>query len=229
QNKLEALNKELNTFVYKASHDLKGPLASISGLTHMGLERVQDENAAQYFEMIQASVKRLDDTLIELLELSKSTNATIHLEEIDIKAFINSIQESVSHAEYSKGIEIKKEILIKQKIFTDKDILTSSLQNLLINAMKYHRREEPKKWIRIKAYNADTNKGIFITVEDNGTGIPDEIKDKIFNMFYRGNEASDGTGLGLYIVKKNVEKLGGEITLKDSKSGGALFSIYLPN
>ena len=103
--KLESLNKELNTFIYKASHDLKGPLASISGLASLGIDSMKDEGSKEYFRMMHFSIARLNNILDELLFISRCANATIHLEELNIKKLIEERYQGLSYSDYAENIK----------------------------------------------------------------------------------------------------------------------------
>ncbi len=100
------------------------------------------------------------------------------------------------------------------------------LSNLIANAIRYHDHRKEKKYIKV--YHQATSSSFSLHVEDNGQGIAPEIHAKIFDMFYRGNESSDGSGLGLYIVKETLAKLSGTIQLSSLPSEGSTFSILLP-
>jgi len=140
------------------------------------------------------------------------------------------IEETIQHLSYM-DIQRKIRTIItdscNQTIRSDKNRITVILNNLLSNAYRYHNYNQSDPIIEF----ATEKKGdkIFITVRDNGYGIPDEHKQKIFDMFYRASEISEGSGLGLYIVKETLEKLGGSITV-DSKIGeGSAFIFSIPS
>lgn len=109
---------------------------------------------------------------------------------------------------------------------SDKGMITTILQNLVENAIKYSKRNIPA----IVDIRVESHHGKFLTVrvEDNGIGIADDIQVKVFDMFFRGNEISRGSGLGLYILKNAVEKLKGKIILKSKENVGTTFIIELP-
>src|SRR5258707_10237539 len=100
------------------------------------------------------------------------------------------------------------------------------LSNLIANAIRYHDHRKDQKYIKI--YHHITESSFSLHVEDNGQGIPPEIHTKVFDMFYRGNESSQGSGLGLYIVKETLDKLSGTIQLCSIPRQGSTFSISVP-
>jgi signal transduction histidine kinase len=109
---------------------------------------------------------------------------------------------------------------------TDDNRLKVIVNNLVANAIRYHALLKPTPFIQIKACQKDDE--YLLSVEDNGQGISDEHKDKIFNMFYRASENSEGSGLGLYIVKETLTKLHGKVMVDSTLYEGSTFSIFLP-
>ncbi len=225
--KLKSINQELNTFVYKSSHDLKGPLASIKGLTSIARDEITDEDGKRYFGLIAQSTDRLDHILTDLLETVKLKETTVTTEKIDLNALIKDVLNSLEHGPDFERVSFRINITPNLFIYSDKKILTSVMQNLIDNGVKYRRHDLDNSFVSISI--ADYKSGITIKMEDNGLGIPEDIQDKVFDMFYRGHSESKGTGLGLYIVKNAVEKLGGTIELQSKVSEGTIFTIFLPN
>jgi PAS domain S-box-containing protein len=220
-------NYEMNNFVYKASHDLKGPLASIIGVTNLAMTEVKDEYALKFVNFVNESTSRLNSILQDLLEISRVTHGSVDVKKVDMRKMIDEIIESLKHAEHSRGINFKVDVNGKSYIYTDRKILVSIVQNLVDNAIKYrnHRRKEPFVHIILEDYRH----GLMIEVKDNGVGIPDNLQAKVFDMFFRGSEKSKGTGLGLYIVKNSVKKLGGFVDYYSKEMEGSSFNIYIPD
>lgn len=227
KKELQDRNKELNTFIYRASHDLRGPLATMKGLFNLiDLKQNNAQELKNYLSLIKESSKKLYSVVDELLDLGRITASGINYQEIRIIDIVNAIVE-----EYSDSPAFKRttfEIIDTQDylIISEPQILKSILYSLIDNSIKYcHSQITP----HIKIEIMDSSKGIKINVCDNGIGIPNKIRHKIFEMFYRGNHLSNGSGLGLYIVKTGVEKLGGKIWLRSTLDKGSTFSIYLPH
>ncbi|MEZ4775053.1 MAG: PAS domain S-box protein [Bacteroidia bacterium] len=224
--KLQEKNNELDAFVYKASHDLKGPLASIIGVTNIAREEVKDSSAHRYFDLITKSARRLDGILTELLDLTRINKASLVIESVDIHALVEEIIHSLRHLPQSEKTEFITDIQIEQPFPSDKKMLVSILQNLIVNAVNYQdlRKEQPQ--VKISAFLRN-EKAVF-KVEDNGVGIPEKIQGRVFEMFYRGNTLSKGSGLGLYLVKSALEKLNGTIELQSEPGAGTLFTVTIP-
>ncbi|MEX0967328.1 MAG: PAS domain S-box protein [Bacteroidia bacterium] len=226
EQKLIDKNEELNTFVYKASHDLKGPLASIIGLTNLASGEIQDGMAQEYFQLISKSTQRLDRILLELLQTVRIRHNGITNSRIDMPYIVEDVLQSISSAEGYDKIRIKKQLDHIPIFYSDKNLLISILQNIIDNAMKYHDCKAPDPYVALLVYKLGPC--LKIEVEDNGPGISIAQQQKVFEMFYRGSLQAKGTGLGLYIAKNAVEKLNGEIRLESAEGAGTRFIITLP-
>ena len=227
EEKLKVINQELNTFVYKSSHDLKGPLSSIIGLTDLANREISDVTAKQYIDMIKQGAGRLDKILMDLLDTIKIKEGSISTNDINFTEMMGEILISMEHCLNYDRLKFTTDISQKGKFFSDKKILTSVLQNLIDNSIKYQDTNKPNSFVSITI--KDEKNGIKVEIEDNGLGIMKGAQDKVFNMFYRANLNSKGTGLGLYIVKNAIEKLGGHIDLISSEGVGSRFIIFVPN
>lgn len=224
--KLAEKNEELDAFVYKASHDLKGPLASIIGVTNIARDEVSDKGALGYFDLISKSTKRLDMILSELIELTRINKSEISAEPIALEAFVEDIIQGLQHQAKAQGIDFQLDVDADFKLESDRKLLQSILGNLIANAINYHNHDQELPFVRVSA--RQVHQETVISVEDNGVGIPERMQQRVFEMFYRGTNRSKGSGLGLYIVKTSVEKLEGRIRLSSVPGQGSTFSIYLP-
>jgi PAS domain S-box-containing protein len=226
ESKLEEKIKELDTFIYRSSHDLKGPLASLQGLINVAKSEVQDIKANEYIGLIERSVNHLDNILMDLLNITRITQGAIKYSKLNlstlIKDSISSFENLVEYKKIEWLLDIDESILL----ITDKSLINNVLHNVIINAIKYHDRSKSNSFVKIVAHAFNHN--VELIIEDNGEGIPEELQKNIFDMFFRGNTKSSGTGLGLYIVKNAVEKLGGQIELISKENKGSKFTITLP-
>ncbi|MEW6468012.1 MAG: ATP-binding protein [Bacteroidota bacterium] len=224
--KLNYKIQELDTFMYKASHDLKGPLASMAGLIEMVKEEVRDKKMQEYIGMIEQSNRKLERILYDLIEVTKIAQGRPVIAPIELKKLIEETIHSLKNLEQAKEVIFFTSIQVPAPVASDRNLLATIIQNLIHNAIIY-RREGLDAYVSVNAYERDGR--ILIEVEDNGIGIASEIRSKIFDMFYRGNYSSKGSGLGLYIVKQAVEKLGGTIDVKNNLSQGSRFTVSLPS
>lgn len=224
--RLSKTNKELDSFLYTTSHDLRAPLASILGLTNLAKYEVNDEKAHEYLSKIENRTKKLDNVIGDILLLTKTIKTEITLSMVNFNAIVNS---TISDGKYRQGSE---NISIRYKPHPDNILLSDPIQlkividNLIANAIKYHNTEQQDPYVKI-TFIKDRFEAI-ITVEDNGEGIASEAQDKIFNMFYRASLKTEGTGLGLYLVKEALQKLNATIQLHSEEKKGSRFTIRLP-
>ncbi len=225
ERELVETNQELDTFFYKASHDLKGPLASVMGIVNLARLENRDEVIENYFAMIESSVKRLDRTLLDLIELARTRKGTSKLSIINLKDLVDGILNSLNHLPQFDKINFEIKIDKEVEITADKVLILSVFQNLIHNAINYCNPLSP--WIRIKVEEKDNQ--IELEVADNGHGIADSVKSKVFEMFYRGHPDSNGSGLGLFIVKNALEKMNGQITFESEQGKGTTFYVTIPN
>ncbi len=225
---LKQKNKELETLVYRVSHDLRGPLASVTGLFQL-LEHEEEtlETLKYYLNLIQESTTKLENTLSGLLEIGLASNSSLISREFNVKDSINEILASFrgypGHDDVILLLSVNRELTIN----TEEKTFRSVLQNLIENSIKYRKPYVTDSVTKISARKYKN--GIKIKVKDNGQGMSRQVQRRAFNMFYRGNQISEGSGLGLFIVKSNIEKLGGEIRVKSQIDHGTEMWVYLPN
>lgn len=227
REKLRKANQELDSFLYSTSHDLRAPIASILGLTYLGKVDLQEEKARQFMQMIENRVKKLDMVIGDILSLSRTKKFDVRIDTID---FNNLLEDTITDVKFNKGATAIKLYYDAdpQNIFkSDYNQLKIILSNLVSNAVKYHRLNQDDPYIRVTFKK--THEKIEIVIEDNGQGIPDEGLPKIFDMFYRASAETDGTGLGLYIVKEALAKIKGTISVRSVFGRGSAFTVMLDN
>jgi signal transduction histidine kinase len=224
---LEEKNKELDTFVYRSSHDIKGPLKSIIGLTKIGLADVEDEVAKNYFDHILKSSKRLDSVVDHLLKVMETKESKIEITSINFETLIFDILSSLEHLPFYSKVKTEINITQEHPFYTDDKLLYSVLQNLLENALKYRDNHKPASFLHVNVFVSKED--TLLEIIDNGLGIEIKLQEKIFDMFYKVNPESSGSGLGLYMTKIYVEKLGGTLKLNSEVGEGSTFIIKLKN
>jgi PAS domain S-box-containing protein len=226
ERKLQEKMNELNTFTYKASHDLRAPLTSMLGLVGVARQEAQVPNVIRYLDMIRDSAQKMDELLKDLMSVAMTSQGEINPTRIDLNALVKETLASIKFLPGFSEVEIEIDIRVTRDFFTDRVLLQSILANLFSNAIKYRNPLRPSKvWITV----AEDEQGVQITVRDNGIGIPGALQPKVFDMFFRATELSTGSGLGLYIVKTGVEKLQGKITMSSEEKMETTFTILLPN
>lgn len=220
-------NEELDRFVYSTSHDLRAPLASISGLIELTNKSSDLNETKMYLGLMQNRINSLESFIKDITDFSRNSRQRIIKEEINLRALVADVWESLRFSPDTAGITFSIEIPEKLIVETDKNRIRIILANLISNAVRYHDSRKENKFIKV-GYKA-TAQSFSVTVEDNGQGIAPEYQKKIFEMFFRGNESSKGTGLGLYIVKETLQKLSGSVQLQSSPNAGSSFTIMIPN
>jgi signal transduction histidine kinase len=226
---LTKINKELDSFVYSVSHDLRSPLTSILGLVNVAkMDQTNDKEAIRkYFGMIEQSVLKLDETLREILDYSRNARGELIITEIDLGHLIRNASEQLKHIQGYDEMKIQLNIDGHAAFYSDVYRLSVILANLMSNAIKYRDESKSNQFIDINA--TITPLHLMIVIRDNGIGIHPEYLRNVFNMFYRATDRSQGAGLGLYIVKEMVEKLSGTIIISSDLGKETLISITIPN
>jgi signal transduction histidine kinase len=223
---LEKTNAELDRFLYSTSHDLRSPLASIKGLISVARYDTTDKKIHGYFDMVIDRVNRLEHFIKDIIDYSKNSRTELRHEPIDFNALLNEVVESLRYVDNAGSIQFRNDVTVDHTISADKGRLSVVLTNLMANAIKYHDLRKECPWIQVKVSNSGGT--VKLRVSDNGTGISEEHQEKIFEMFYRGTAQSNGSGLGLYIVKQAVEKMQGTIKVQSAVGQGTEFSIEVP-
>jgi PAS domain S-box-containing protein len=226
EEELKIRNIELDNFVYKVSHDLRAPLSSILGLVNLANMPGNDDNTGAYMNLIGQKVEQLDHFISDVLSHSKNLKQDVTIEKVDVREIVESTFTDLSYQRDAQNI--RKEVSIEgPDFYSDRWRLAEILRNLISNAIKYRRLDIEAPTIRVEVQVRERE--AFITFSDNGIGIePDKLLN-IFDMFYRASTQSEGSGLGLYIVKNAVEKLAGQIDVFSRPLEGTEFKIILPN
>ena len=226
EKELQIRNNELDNFVYKVSHDLRAPLSSILGLVHLAGHEQNEDDIREYIGIIENRVKQLDSFINDVLSHSKNLKMEVRVDEINFREIIDNCYNELSYLPHSQNV--LRKIAIDGPVFhSDVWRIREVFRNLISNAIKY---ADPEKDCSFVAIDITINDMFAkIRVEDNGIGIDDESLPKIFEMFYRATTKAEGSGIGLYIVKNAIEKLGGEIKIDSKSTVGTTFDIILPN
>ncbi|WP_156140725.1 PAS domain-containing sensor histidine kinase [Sporocytophaga myxococcoides] len=227
EQELRKINFELDSFVYRASHDLRAPLCSITGLLNLIKKEKDPMIINECIEQAKSSVKRLDSFIADLTNFSRNNRLRIISSKINFTDIVNECLESLKFMDNADQIKIELSTEEHYEFYNDENRLKIIFMNLISNAIKYHSLEQPYPFLRIRIFTSET--GAKIEIEDNGSGIEISYHQKIFEMFFRASEKSFGSGLGLYIVKQVIDRLNGSISLKSEVNRGTIFSITLPN
>lgn len=221
---IEKKNDELDSFFYRVSHDLKGPISSLLGLYELVKLEVKDESALQYLEMYNSQTLRINNIVMGLIDLINLRNEYPKTK-INFTELVDDCVQSCFYLEKFTSVKIIKEIDPDIELYSEWAIVSTILQNLIENAIKYS-RDGVASYVRIGVCREESK--AIIVVEDNGEGIAPAIQSNVFNMFVRGTTRQTGTGLGLYILNRAVERLHGTISLESKIMEGSTFTISIP-
>lgn len=224
---LQKANDALTRFTYSASHEMRSPLTNILGIVKVSRLEGDTNELKNYFNLIESSVIHLDGFVKNLIGYYKNAGIEIEYHEVNLQKIVDEIIGSFKFIEGSKNIKYTVDIQQSEKFISDSIRIKMILTNLVTNAIKFQKNDGSGSEIIVNA-RIDVNTAEII-ISDNGIGIDEEEQKKLFNMFYRSLHPRSGTGIGLFIVKETVEKLGGKITLTSQKEIGTTFKISLVN
>jgi signal transduction histidine kinase len=220
--------RDLEAFCYSVAHDLKAPLRSVAGFGDLLRAEYKDalgDEGRNYVERMQAGSLRMAALIDDLLKFGQLTHQRVEMIVVPLKPvceeLVNEIKDEVARANGSIRLEMGDEA-VQANVF----LLKQALTNLIANALKFVRKGTPP----VIKISARKERGwVELSVEDNGIGIPEEFHNKIFGLFNRLHEYRDypGTGIGLAIVQKSVERMGGRVSLQSAAGKGTTFSIRL--
>jgi len=229
--KLEQSNKELQDFVYVASHDLREPLRKITSfgtLLQDSLEDKLDEDEQENFEFMIDGATRMQMMIDDLLAYSRVTTKAKPSETVDLNEVIEKLKklEVAIRLDETKGtIHVPEPLLL---VNGDPSQIRRLFQNIIGNGLKFYRDGVPPE-ITIRTYQVDDDM-VRVEVEDNGIGISEEYYEQIFTMFKRLHSRTryEGSGIGLAVCKKIVNRHGGDIGVKSNQGEGSTFWFTLP-
>jgi PAS domain S-box-containing protein len=223
---LQQVNEELDTFVYNASHDLRGPIASLLGLCTVAQMEVTDKDALGYLALINKTATHMNGVLLSLILMNRVKHHQPERTLIDFEGLFNQAANSLRDEDGHADVAFVADIQLSQPFYSDANLLNTILKNTLENAIRYQSlRKGPQVKMIVRE---STNNGVEIRIQDNGIGIPAEMGGQIFDMFFRASEKSTGPGLGLYVVQKICEKLKGQVCWNENQQELTEFVIQLP-
>ena len=228
---LEERNQELETFAYSISHDLRSPLRAMEGFTHALLEDYGsklDETGRQHAERVAAAARTMDRLIDDLLAYSQLTRSELDLAPIDLRRVLHGSMQQVEGEVRSRNARVTIADSLPT-VVGHGPTLTQVLANLLANGIKFVPAGRTPE-VRVRAESRNGGGRVRLWVEDNGIGIAPEHHERIFRVFERLHRSSDypGTGIGLAIVRKAMERMGGTSGVESQLGQGSRFWIELP-
>ena len=222
-NELNASNYALDMFAYRASHDLKGPIASIRGLCNlMSLNPKTESN--MFIDLVTTECDKMENSVNKLSEISslkKESNTSVIL---DFNQIIKNVSNDLN---FDLSCDLQVENSINSNFYSSPTYIKAIFYHLLDNTKRFRKRDSSIHNILIEL-NEDENLGIYIKVKDSGIGIEASELPKVFDIFYKSDSKYAGSGIGLYLVKDMVERLKGKINIDSKLNQFTSVSIFLP-
>ena len=230
EEELKRSNDELQQFAYVASHDLQEPLRTISSFTQLLERRYKeklDTDADEFIEYVVEAAQRMQQMILDLLEYSRIMTTSKKFIKIDSNEALNTALFYLKSLIEDCNIEITRDEL--PKIVADQGQLTKVFQNLISNSIKFSKPDEPPK-IHISAELSKKNSEYIFSVQDNGIGMDSQYVERIFTIFQRLHTLDEykGTGIGLAVVKRIIERHGGRVWVESELGVGSTFYFTLP-
>lgn len=228
---LKRINNDLDNFIYTASHDLKAPISNIEGLIsnlfeELGEQSLLNVDLREIKEMIDISVEKFQMTIKDLTEIAKIQKESLeNVELVGLSDLIDDVKITISDQIAKNNAEIIYHLDDCNEIKFVRKNLKSIIYNLISNGIKYR---SPDRNPIVKIMCSSDEFYNTIICQDNGLGIKAENIDKIFNMFKRFHDHVEGSGVGLYIVKRIIENAGGRIDVESVEGEGSIFKVILP-
>jgi PAS domain S-box-containing protein len=226
---LDVLNQSLESFVYSVSHDLKAPLRGIEGYSQLLQEdyaTALDDDGRLFIANIRNGVTRMGELIDDLLAYSRMERRKLDSNKLDLALMINQLLAEKVDDIAARGVEIRTD-LATVWVQADASGLSIVMRNLLENAFKFSARAMPP---RIEISLREENHSVIVKISDNGIGFDMIYHDRIFEIFQRLQRVEDypGTGVGLALVKKAIQRMGGKVWAESELGQGASFYLQLP-
>lgn len=220
-------NRDLDTLLYRTAHDLKAPVATALGMLDIASSETKDAQMLTYLQMIRLSNAKLNQTVENLLEITHIKAKKLAPEKINLREMAELAWKSLEKETDFTAVQFTNMAPVDTHAITDPALLKFVLVNLFGNAIHYRNRKAAQSTLTFNAEPLGVH--WLLTIADNGIGMPKNIQEKAFQMFFRGSDQVDGTGLGLYVVKKGVTRLSGSISLESEQGKGTTFRIKMAN
>ncbi|HAA12056.1 MAG TPA: hypothetical protein DCE41_10300 [Cytophagales bacterium] len=220
--------ERLTNFLHKTASEFKGPISSISGVVNLAKLESQDFKQHRYLDLVNKTVRQMDTIIRNIVTFCANMEEAVNIEDVDFALEITHLLKDLRSLEGAEMIKYNLSVDPKVQFRSDVWRLQIILRNLISNAIKYQNldQEYPTVTISVKPWEGD---GVRVSVKDNGPGIAKEYQDLIFDMFFKATDKPQGAGLGLFITKSVVEKLGGLIELESKTREGSEFTVFLPS
>jgi ligand-binding sensor domain-containing protein/signal transduction histidine kinase len=222
---LKETNKELDQFIYRSAHDLKGPIATIIGLCHVGGLETTDEKIIALLNKMERSAGEMARKLTRLMKIHEINTMDLNFREVKHMDIINEIIDEVDyeyHCKQNTVINVRSDLTT---LYADRYLLKILLKNVIENSIKFRDQQKAVSYVQIHV--TSVNDQVIFSIIDNGVGIPKEEANRVFDLFVVATEHVKGYGIGLYESKLIARRLNGNIELKYPQNGETEFRITL--
>jgi signal transduction histidine kinase len=224
---LEKVAGELDRFIYSASHDLRSPVSSMKGLISLFKRNPETLSREQFLDMTTECLNKLEAFISKLVLFSKNSNEPVFIEPVDLRTILMSILDELREHDNRSKVEIECMLPADCQVYSDFSKLYTTLSHIIRNAFDYH---DPLKHSGLLLIKAEIQREkVLVEVVDNGIGIDKKSIPTIFQMFYRASRLSKGSGLGLYLAREAIVRLGGSIDINSELNLGTLVKVQFPN
>lgn len=228
-DEIKQANAELEEFAYRTSHDLRSPLISsisLLDIANKAIQSDQKDTALTSLTHARKSLQKLEDLVKDILVLTQTKNMDEDEDVINVEELIHDTLEKLGHMSHFERLDIRQNLKFSDTISMKKSRITLVVENLISNAVKYQDVEKENSFIQISTYKEADH--FVLEVKDNGLGIPEDQHANLFQMFKRFHpKSSFGSGLGLYMIKKSADILGGDIYF-EALDDGSVFQLRIP-
>lgn len=223
---LKLVNLELDNFIYRSSHDIRGPLVRLLGICHVALLDISDEKSKEYFAMFYESAQQLNEIFDRLKIVSHINEVNVQHVKVSFNELLSGVLDKLRTMNGFKDIEIVNDNRANDW-YTDPFLLELVLLNMIENSIRFQKRDgHDRKFIKVKTQK--NGKNLHMKIIDNGIGIQEADMENLYKMFSKSARDHRNIGLGLYIVKQCLNKLNGSISLVQNQEGYTEFEIVHP-
>lgn len=225
--RIKKVNSVLDRFLYSVSHEFRTPICNGLGLINLARTGNLNIDTNDILDKLEYTIRNLDNMLQDIGVFSEISRLELSSAEVNIREVFNACAEQLKSVHSNDSVALHLIVNNNTPLISDRIRLSTILRNLLSNGIKFRDKKKDHSFVEVAvAIDSDTVK---IEVRDNGIGIQEEFVDKVFDVFYKANSASEGSGLGLYMVREIVESMGGQFTVRSRYETGSEFMISLPN
>lgn len=223
---LERVNGELDTFIYRSYHDFKGPLARMKGLVNLG-RRMSTGDAAmlEVLDMVLFTTAQMEAMQSKLVMVNYLHKRQFAPQRIDPHEIFDRVRQQLYPFIVQSNIKLDCEVIRPFAWQADPELCYILLLNLIENAIHFRTGDDPFCKLTVR----QQDEWICIDIQDNGIGIREDIHDKVYDIFFRGHEQSQGNGLGLYVARSVLEEVGGTISFQSQEGAGTIWHVRWPS